>query len=406
MSFDIDKIRSDFPILNQKIYGKPLVYFDNAATTQKPQRVIDKITEIYTQYNSNIHRGAHFLSNKTTSEAEKARNTVSKFINARSTDEIIFTSGATQSINLLAQSFGKAFIKEGDEIIVSEMEHHSNLVPWKMLSQQQNAKVIKWTFDENGELDIEELKKIINKNTRLIAVNQVSNVLGTINPIKEIVTLAHKYNIKVLIDGAQAIQHLNVDVQELDCDFYVFSGHKTYAPNGIGVLYGKEYLLEQMPPYQGGGEMVESVSFDKITYNSLPFKFEAGTPNYVGMIGLGEALNYLKNIGLEHIADYEKKLLEYAEKKLKTISNLKIYGTSKNKASVISFLVKDIHTLDMGMILDKNGIALRTGKHCCEPIMRKFGIQGTIRASFAFYNTFEEIDYFYENITKTIKFLT
>lgn len=406
MTFDVEKIRNDFPILNQKIYGNPLVYLDNAATTQKPQRVIDKVIEIYKQYNSNIHRGAHFLSNKTTSEAEKARNIVRAFINAHSTTEIIFTSGATQSINLVAQSFGKAFIKKGDEIIVSEMEHHSNMVPWEMLSQQQNAKVIKWTLDENGELDIEELEKLINEKTKLIAVNQVSNVLGTINPIQKIVKLAHTYDVKVLIDGAQAIQHLSVDVQELDCDFYVFSGHKTYAPNGIGILYGKEHLLEKMPPYQGGGEMVESVSFDKITYNHLPFKFEAGTPNYVGMIGLGEALNYLKDIGLENISDYEQRLLAYTEKHLQAIPNLKIYGTAKNKASVISFLVKDIHTLDMGMILDKKGIALRTGKHCCEPIMQKFGIQGTIRASLAFYNTFEEIDYFCENITKTIKFLT
>lgn len=402
MNLDVKNIRKDFPILEQKIYGKPLIYLDNAATTQKPKQVINKITEIYYTHNANIHRGTHFLSNKTTEEAEKARIIIQNFLNAKFNHEIIFTSGTTQSINLVAQSFGKQNIKPDDEIIVSEMEHHSNIVPWKMIAEQQKAKIIKWEFDEKGELNINQLKKLITEKTKLIAITHVSNTLGTINPVKEITQLAHKHKVKVLVDGAQAVQHIKVDVQEIDCDFYVFSGHKIYAPNGIGVLYGKEKCLNQIPPYQGGGEMIETVSFDKITYNKLPFKFEAGTPNYVGMIALAEAIKYIEQIGLENIAKYEKQLLEYAQEKLMSIPKLKIYGTANKKTSVVSFLVGNIHPYDIGTVLDKTGIALRTGKHCCEPIMTKFGIHGTIRASFAFYNTQQEIDQLYNNLKKTI----
>lgn len=403
MTINIDKIRADFPILQEKIYNKPLVYFDNAATTQKPQQVIDKITEVYSKYNSNIHRGVHFLSNKATTETENARKIVQEFMNVRLNHEVIFTRGATEAINLVAHSFGEQFIFENDEIIVSELEHHSNMVPWKMMAEKRNAKIVKWAFNNNGELELSELEKLITPKTKFIAVNHVSNSLGTVNPVKEIIELAHKHNITILIDGAQAVQHIKVDVQELDCDFYVFSGHKIYGPNGIGVLYGKEKWLEQMQPYQGGGEMIESVSFDEIVYNKLPYKFEAGTPNYVDTIALGTALEYVQEIGIDAIADYEAELLAYGEAKLLTIPGLKIYGTAQHKTSVISFLIDGLHPFDVGTILDKMGIAVRTGTHCTEPIMLKFGITGTVRASFAFYNTKEEIDELYSGIKKVVE---
>jgi cysteine desulfurase/selenocysteine lyase len=406
MALDIEKIRKDFPILNERIYNNPLVYLDNAATTQKPQVVIDKLVEVYTKYNANIHRGVHYLSNKATTETENARTLIQHFINAKHNYEVIFARGATEGINLIANSFSEQFIKAEDEIIVSELEHHSNLVPWQMVAQKKGAKIIKWPFNDAGELELNVLEKLITKKTRLIAVNHVSNSLGTINPIKEIIALAHLQNIPVLIDGAQAVQHLKVDVQELDCDFYVFSGHKIYGPTGIGVVYGKEDWLNQMPPYQGGGEMIESVSFEKTTYNQLPFKFEAGTPNYVDSIALATAIDYVQQIGLENIAAYEHELLLYGEEKLKTIPELEFVGTAKNKTSVISFNIKGLHSYDVGMILDKMGIAVRTGTHCTEPIMLRYGIPGTVRASFAFYNTKHEIDELYKGLLRVIEMFT
>lgn len=403
MTFDIEKIRKDFPILNETVYNKPLVYFDNAATTQKPQVVIDKLVEVYTKYNANIHRGVHYLSNKATTETENARKLIQQFINAKHHYEVIFARGATEGINLIAYSFGDQFIHAGDEIIVSELEHHSNLVPWQMIAEKKGAKLIKWAFNDAGELELPELEKLITSKTRIIAVNHVSNSLGTINPVKEIVEMAHKQNIPVLIDGAQAVQHIAVDVQELDCDFYVFSGHKIYGPTGIGVIYGKENWLNQMPPYQGGGEMIESVSFEKTTYNQLPFKFEAGTPNYADTIALAAAIEYVQQLGIEKIAAYEHELLLYGEEKLKTIPGLEFVGTAKNKTSVISFNIKGLHSYDVGTILDKMGIAVRTGTHCTEPIMLRYGIPGTVRASFAFYNTKEEIDALHKGLLKVVE---
>jgi cysteine desulfurase/selenocysteine lyase len=403
MAFNVEKIREDFPILKETIYNKPLVYLDNAATTQKPQVVLDKLLEVYTKYNANIHRGVHYLSNKATTETENARLTVQKFINARHSHEVIFARGATEGINLVAHSFGEKFINPGDEIIVSEMEHHSNLVPWQMVAEKRGAKVVKWAFNQAGELELNELEKLISNKTRIIAVNQVSNSLGTINPVKEIVALAHRHQVAVLIDGAQAVQHLKVDVQELDCDFYVFSGHKIYGPTGVGVVYGKEHWLNQMPPYQGGGEMIESVSFEKTTYNQLPFKFEAGTPNYADSIALATAIDYLTALGLDNLAAYEKELLDYAEKKLLSIPGLEIIGTAKNKTSVISFNIKGLHAYDIGTLLDKMGIAVRTGTHCTEPVMIHYGISGTVRASFAFYNTRDEVDQLHQGLLKVIE---
>ncbi len=403
MTFEAEKYRADFPILREKIYNKPLIYFDNAATTQKPQVVIDKLMEVYLHYNANIHRGVHYLSNKATTETEKARERVKQFINAPTVQQVIFTRGATEGINLVAYSFGERFVVPGDEIIVSGLEHHSNLVPWQLMAERRNARVVKWPINAKGELEIEVLKKLITSRTRLIALNQVSNSLGTINPVKEVIELAHQKNIAVLIDGAQAVQHMKVDVQALDCDFYVFSGHKIYGPTGVGVLYGKEKWLTEMPPYQGGGEMIESVSFEKTTFNQLPFKFEAGTPNYADSIALAQAIDYVETIGLENIAAYEHELLQYATQKLSTIPGLVIIGTSANKTSVLSFIIEGLHPYDVGMILDKMGIAVRTGTHCTEPVMEHFGISGTIRASFAFYNTKAEIDALYEGLLKTIE---
>ncbi len=402
---NIEKIRSDFPILHQKIYDKPLLYFDNTATTQKPKKVIDTISEYYLKYNSNIHRGAHFLSEKTTEAYENARKTIQTYIHAKHPHEIIFTKGTTDSINLVASSFGEKFINPGDEIIVSEMEHHSNIVPWQILRQRKGAVLKVIPINNKGELIISEFEKLISEKTKLVAIVHVSNTLGTINPIKEIIKKAHNYNIPVLIDGAQATQHLIVDVQELDCDFYAFSGHKIYGPTGIGVLYGKENLLNEIPPYQVGGDMIESVTFEKTIYNILPFKFEAGTSNYIGAIGLAAAIEYISSIGIKNIALYEGELLKHATDKLSQIDGLKIYGNANKKTSVISFLIDGIHHYDAGMILDKMGIAVRTGQHCTQPIMDHFNIQGTVRASFAFYNTKQEIDILYDALLKVKQIL-
>ncbi len=400
MSIDIQKIRNDFPILNQTIHGKPLVYLDNAATTQTPQQVIDAISDVYTKYNSNIHRGVHHLSNVCTEAHEQSRIKVQQFINAKHSHEVIFTRGTTEAINLLSFSFGETFLKAGDEVIVSNLEHHSNIVPWQLLETRLGIKLRVIPITDEGELEMDEFKKLLSDKTKLVAVAHVSNALGTINPIKEIIDLCHAQNTPVMIDGAQAIQHIKVDVQELDCDFYVFSGHKLYGPTGIGALYGKEEWLNKMHPYQGGGEMIQTVSFEGTTFNELPFKFEAGTPDYNGAVGLGVAIDYVNEIGLETIANYEHELLEYATEKLLTIPGLKIYGTAKNKCSVVSFLVNDIHPYDMGMMLDKMGIAVRTGHHCAQPLMQRYNIPGTVRASFAIYNTREEVDQLVEGVTR------
>ncbi len=392
MLIDINKIRSDFPILSQKIYGKPLVYFDNGATSQKPQSVIDEINRFYIEINSNIHRGVHFLSKECTISYENARKTVQQFINAEYSQEVIFTSGTTGSINTVAFSFGERFVKEGDEILISAMEHHANIVPWQMMCQRKNAVLKVVPFLPDGTLDMDEYEKLLSEKTRLVAITHVSNVLGTINPIKEIIDLAHKAGACVLIDAAQSIQHIKTDVQKLDCDFLVFSGHKMYGPTGIGILYGKQKLLYDMPPYQGGGDMVDCVKFEKTTYNELPFKFEAGTTNYIAAAGLAKAIDYINSVGIEKIAAYETELLNYATDQINKEGGIKIFGTSAHKAPVISFLIQNIHQLDTGMILDKMGIAVRTGTHCAQPIMDIFNIEGTVRACFAFYNTKEEID--------------
>ncbi|HEX3007905.1 MAG TPA: cysteine desulfurase [Bacteroidales bacterium] len=396
----IKEIRSDFPILSQKVYDKPLVYFDNGATTQKPRIVIDKITKLFTEQYSSIHRGVHYLSEQSTEMYEQARITIQKYINAKFSQEVIFTSGATGSINAVAFSFGEKYVHEGDEIIISAMEHHSNIVPWQMLCERKKAHLKVIPFTEEGELRLDVFKSLLNKRTRIVAVNHVSNTLGTINPVKDIIDIAHEASVPVLIDGAQAIQHMQVDVQDLNCDFYVFSGHKVYGPTGIGVLYGKQQWLYDMPPYQGGGDMVDCVTFEHTTYNELPFKFEAGTSNFVSAIGLGTAIEYLQSLDLSKIASYEHELLQYATRKLEEIKGLRIYGNARNKISIVSFLVDNIHPYDMGMILDKMGIAVRTGSHCTQPLLEQYQIQGTIRASLVFYNTFEEIDYLVEAVKK------
>ncbi len=403
--FDIDKIRSDFPILTRRVYDKPLVYFDNGATTQKPNPVIDKTNEINSFLNSSIHRGVHNLSGQMTEQYEAARETVRKFINAKDKCEIIFTSGTTGAVNLVAYSFGEKYIDEGDEIIISEMEHHSNLIPWQMLCERKKANLRIIPFDKNGELILKKYKKLFSNKTKLVSVVHASNSLGTINPVKEIIRIAHENDVRVMIDGAQSIQHGDIDVQDLDADFYAFSGHKVYGPTGIGVLYGKEKILDAIPPYQGGGDMVDCVSFDKTTYNILPFKFEAGTANYTGAVGLAEALNYISGIGLDQIRTHEQKLLDYATRKLKQIDGLTIYGNAEKKIPVISFLLDNIHPYDAGMILDKMGIAVRTGSHCTQPVMDHFEITGTIRASMVFYNTTEEIDTFIKAIEQARKML-
>ena len=406
MAFDIQQVRGDFPILQQEVYKKPLVYLDNGATTQKPRAVIDTVKELQELHNSSIHRGIHFLSEQMTSRYEEARERVRAFLNARSTSEIVFTSGATGSINTVAFSFGEKYVGEGDEVLISEMEHHSNIVPWQMLCQRKGAHLKVIPFDDQGELVLEDLDELLNERTRIVALTHASNSLGTINPVKEVIEKAHQQGIPVMIDGAQMVQHGKVDVQELDCDFYVFSSHKIFGPTGSGVLYGKERLLEELPPYQGGGDMVDQVSFENTTYNVLPFKFEAGTTNYTGAIGLASALEYLEGIGFEQIGPYEKGLISYALEKLGEFPELKLYGTATKRISVFSFLLDHIHSYDAGMILDKMGIAVRTGTHCTQPVMDHFGIQGTIRASLVFYNTRDEIDILAEGIRKAIQMLT
>lgn len=399
---DISSIRADFPILGRTVYDKALVYFDNGATTQKPKCVIDAATEIFTLYNSNIHRGVHFLSDRASEEYENARERVRSFINAGSREEVIFTSGATGSINAVAFSFGERYVGRGDEILISHLEHHANIVPWQMLCERKEAVLKVIPVDDNGEIIFEEYLKLLGKKTRLVAVTQVSNALGVILPVDRIIRAAHSMNIPVLIDGAQGVQHGVSDVRKMDCDFYVFSGHKIYGPAGIGVLYGKEELLSELPPYQGGGDMVKNVTFEKTSYNDLPFRFEAGTVNFPGAIGLARAMEYLLSLGMDNIIRRERDLLEYASEQMLSLKGLKIYGNSPEKISIVSFLLKDIHMYDTGMVLDKLGIAVRTGTHCAQPVMDRFGIEGTVRASMCFYNTHEEIDQLCAGIEKVI----
>lgn len=405
MMVDVEKIRADFPILGEKVYGKPLVYLDNGATAQRPQAVIDRMTEYYLKYNSNVHRGVHYLSNKCTDANEEARREVQRFIHASSEKEIVFTRGTTESINLVAYAFGEAFVKEGDEIIVTEMEHHADIVPWQMLCDRKKALLKVVPFDDRGELQLDVYGKLLTDRVKLVGVAYVSNVLGTVNPVREMIARAHAVGAKVLVDAAQAVAHLAVDVQELDCDFLAFSGHKVYGPTGVGVLYGKEKLLQQMPPWQGGGEMISEVRFEKTTYNELPFKFEAGTPDFIGIIGLGEALRYIGEIGVAEAGRYEHELLEYAMQQMRRIPRLRIFGEAPHKASVISFQIDGIHHFDLGTLLDQMGIAVRTGQLCAEPVMRHYGVTGMVRASLAVYNTKEEIDRLCEGLRKAEKML-
>ncbi|MEM6763774.1 MAG: cysteine desulfurase [Bacteroidota bacterium] len=398
--FNVEEVRKDFPALHQEVYGKPLVYFDNAATSQKPIQVIERLENYYKHHNSNVHRGVHFLSQTATDEYEGARKTIQQFINAKHEHEVIYTRGTTEGINLVAQSFGRKFFQKGDEIIISHLEHHSNIVPWQLIAEEREAVLKIIPINEKGEMSVEELEGLITDRTRIIATLHVSNSLGTINPVEDIIALAHKHDIPVLLDGAQAVPHMQVDVQALDCDFYVFSGHKMFGPTGIGILYGKEKWLEEMPPYMGGGDMIKVVKLDKTTFNDLPHKFEAGTPHISGGIGLEEAVKYIWKVGYENISRHEHELLIYGTEVLSGIEGLRIVGTADQKASVISFLVGDIHPYDLGTILDRLGIAIRTGHHCTQPIMDRFEIPGTMRASFAFYNTKEEIDRLAEAIQK------
>ena len=401
--FDIQKIREDFPILSRMVYNKPLVYLDNAATTQKPLCVLDAMREEYLNVNANVHRGVHYLSQQATDLHEEARETVRRFINAPSTSEIIFTRGTTEGLNLVAASFTEDMMKVGDEVIVSVMEHHSNIVPWQLQAAKKGIAIRVIPMDETGKLDIEEYEKMFNEHTKLVSVAHVSNVLGTVNPVKQIVKIAHDHGVPAMIDGAQSTPHFRVDVQDIDCDFFVFSGHKMYGPTGIGVLYGKEQWLDKLPPYQGGGEMIESVSFEKTTFERLPFKFEAGTPDYVATHGLATAIKYIENIGIDNISRHEQELTEYCMKRLEAIDGMRLFGTVKGKDAVVSFLVGNIHHLDMGTLLDRLGIAVRTGHHCAQPLMDRLGIQGTVRASFALYNTKEEIDVLANGIERVAK---
>lgn len=390
--YDIQKIREDFPILDREVYGKPLIYLDNGATTQKPRQVVEAITDEYYSVNANVHRGVHFLSQQATELHEASRETVRRFINARSSNEIVFTRGTTESINLLASSFADSQMKEGDEVIVSVMEHHSNIVSWQLQAARKGIVLKVIPMNDRGELLLDEYEKLFSTRTRLVSVAHVSNVLGTINPVKEMIAIAHAHGVPVLIDGAQSIPHMPIDVQDLDADFYVFSGHKVYGPTGIGVLYGKETWLDKLPPYQGGGEMIKNVSFEHTTFNELPFKFEAGTPDYIGSTALAKALDYVSAIGMDKIAAYEHELTVYAMNRLKEIPGMRIFGEAEHKGGVISFLVGNIHHFDMGTLLDRLGIAVRTGHHCAEPLMHRMGIEGTVRASLGLYNTKEEID--------------
>ncbi len=402
---NIEKIRKEFPILHQQVNGKPLIYLDNAATNQKPKRVIKALTDYYEGYNANIHRGIHTLAERATKAYEETRLTMQEFIHAKHSEEIIFTRGVTESVNLVASSYGRAFLKEGDEVIISGLEHHSNIVPWQMVCDEKKAILKIIPITDIGEIDVAAYTKLLNSRSKVVAVNHASNSLGTINPIKEIIQLAHKAGAVVLIDGAQSAAHLEIDVQELDCDFYCISSHKMYGPTGTGILYGKKALLEKMPPYMGGGEMIKDVTFSKTTYNDLPYKFEAGTPNIADVVALKEAIGFINEIGKENIAAHESELLRYANEKLSSLPAIKLVGTSRNKVSVQSFIIEGIHHFDIGQMLDARGIAVRTGHHCTQPLMERFGIEGTVRASFAVYNTKAEIDHLVEGLTRVIKFM-
>jgi len=403
--YDVDAIRSEFPILDRKVKGKSLVYFDNAATSQKPKQVIDAIVHYYSHYNANIHRGLHTLADEATAAFEASRSAVQSFINAKHHEEIIFTKGTTESINLVANSWGSAFLKEGDEIIISTLEHHANIVPWQMIAEKKGASIKVIPIDKNGKLDMDAFEKMLSNKTRMVSIVHASNALGVINPVDKIIQLAHKIGSLVMIDGAQSSVHLDIDVQKMDCDFFVFSGHKIYGPTGVGILYGKKHLLESMPPYQGGGEMIKEVTFEKTTYNELPFKFEAGTPNIADAIVLKSAIEFINRVGKSNIRKHEDVLLEYATSKLKDIPGLQIIGDIHPKVSVISFTIDGVHPQDLAILLDNQGIAVRTGHHCAQPLMQCLGIVGTTRASFAAYNTIAEIDIFIDALNKAIKML-
>lgn len=398
--YEVDRIRDDFPILSRTVYGKPLVYLDNGATTQKPRAVVEAITEEYYSVNANVHRGVHFLSQRATELHEASRETVRRFINARSTNEIVFTRGTTESINLLAYSYGEACLKAGDEVILSTMEHHSNIVPWQLLQARKGIVLKVIPMNDRGELLLDAYRELFTERTRLVCVAHVSNVLGTVNPVKDMIRTAHSHGVPVLVDGAQSIPHMPVDVQDLDADFYVFSGHKVYGPTGVGVLYGKEDWLDRLPPYQGGGEMIQHVSFERTTFNELPFKFEAGTPDYIGTTALARALDYVTALGMDRIAAHEHDLTTYAMERLRQVPGMRIFGEAAEKGSVISFLVGDIHHFDMGTLLDRLGIAVRTGHHCAQPLMQRLGIEGTVRASFGLYNTRQEVDALVDGVVR------
>mgnify|MGYP000604519382 FL=1 len=401
--FDVTKIREDFPILSRKVYDRPLVYLDNGATTQKPLCVLDAMREEYLNVNANVHRGVHYLSQQATDLHEQAREKVRKFINAGSVNEIIFTRGTTESLNLVVSSFCDGFMSEGDEVIVSVMEHHSNIVPWQLQAARKGISLRVIPMNDKGELLLDEYEKLFTERTKIVSVTHVSNVLGTVNPVKEIVRIAHEHGVPVMVDGAQSTPHFAVDVQDIDCDFFAFSGHKMYGPTGVGVLYGKEDWLDRMPPYQGGGEMIESVSFEKTVFEHLPFKFEAGTPDYVATHGLATAIDYISSIGIDNISRHEQELTKYCMERMQEIDGIRLFGTANDKDAVVSFLVGDIHHLDMGTLLDRLGIAVRTGHHCAQPLMIRLGIQGTVRASFAMYNTKQEIDVLVEGIKRVSK---
>ena len=403
MMYDINQVREDFPILSRKVYDHPLVYLDNAATTQKPLCVLDAMRDEYLNANANVHRGVHFLSQRATDLHEAARETVRKFINARSTDEIIFTRGTTESLNLVVSSFCDAFMTEGDEVIVSTMEHHSNIVPWQLQAARKGIAIRVIPMTDKGDLKMEEFERLFSERTKIVSVTQVSNVLGTVNPVKDMIRIAHEHGVPVMVDGAQSTPHFKVDVQDMDCYFFAFSGHKMYGPTGVGVLYGKEQWLDRLPPYQGGGEMIQSVSFEKTVFEKLPFKFEAGTPDYVATHGLATAIDYINHLGIENIARHEHELTDYAMQQLRTIDGMRIFGESDQKDAVVSFLVGNIHHLDMGTLLDRLGIAVRTGHHCAQPLMIRLGIQGTVRASFALYNTKEEVDALADGIRRVAR---
>ena len=403
MSYNVEEIRQDFPILQREVYGRPLIYLDNAATTQKPRSVVEAISNEYFSTNANVHRGVHFLSQKATDLHEAARERVRQFINARSTAEVLFTRGTTESLNLVASSFGEAFLKEGDEVIVSVMEHHSDIVPWQLLRERKGIVIRVIPMDDSGRLDLETYERLFSERTRLVCVAHVSNVLGTVNPVKQMAATAHAHGAYMLVDGAQSIPHFKVDVQDLDCDFLTFSGHKIYGPTGIGVLYGRESLLEKMPPYQGGGEMIARVTFEHTTYERLPYKFEAGTPDYVGTHALAAAIDYVEALGMDEIAAHERRLTQYAMERLGAIKDMHLYGTTPDKDAVVAFNVGNIHPLDLGTLLDRLGIAIRTGHHCAQPLMQRCGVEGMARASFALYNTMDEIDKLAEGIERVSK---